>query len=113
MNSSVLYVVGLLMGGPSATVLAADVPSPFLTQPGGAGRGEQTASLPPGEGREEVEASCSACHSLRMVTQQRLSRQRWNELLGWMVEEQGMAELDPATHALVLDYLAGNLGIGG
>ena len=28
-----------------------------------------------------------------------------------MVEEQGMSEMDPETHALVLDYLSEHFGI--
>jgi hypothetical protein len=40
------------------------------------------------------------------TTQQRLSRERWNELLDWMVAKQGMAELAADDRAVVLDYLA-------
>ncbi|MBW7850830.1 MAG: hypothetical protein H3C38_10065 [Rhodospirillales bacterium] len=98
-------MAGLLAGGPA---WAADAPSPFLTRPG-AGMPEQSAALPPGEGRDEVEGICSACHSIRMVTQQRLSRDRWDELLDWMVAEQGMPELDAETREKVLDYLADHL----
>ncbi len=61
-------------------------------------------------GREEVFAICSPCHSLKLVTQQRLDRYSWEETLVWMVEEQGMAELDEETSALVLDYLESQYG---
>ena len=66
--------------------------------------------LPEGPGRDEVEAYCGACHSLQIVVQQGLSRDRWSELLIWMVEEQDMAELEAEEHKLVLDYLATHLG---
>ncbi|MBK5939113.1 c-type cytochrome [Halochromatium roseum] len=70
--------------------------------------------LPPGPGREEVYYTCTACHSIRMVTQQGLSRERWDETLEWMVEEQGMAEIeDPAVRDLILDYLATHYGGAG
>ncbi len=71
------------------------------------------AGLPPGPGREEVYYSCSACHSLMMVTQQGLSRDRWDETLDWMVEEQGMDEIsDLALRDLILDYLSTHFGSG-
>lgn len=66
--------------------------------------------LPPGEHRELVYALCSGCHSAKLVAQQGLNRSRWDGLLDWMVEEQGMAELDPETREQVLDYLSTELG---
>jgi cytochrome c len=69
--------------------------------------------LPPGPGREEVYYTCTGCHSIRMVTQQGLSRERWDETLEWMVEEQGMDEIeDVALRDLILDYLADHFGSG-
>lgn len=65
--------------------------------------------LPAGPGQEETYYTCSACHSIRLVTQQRLSRSRWDHLLDWMVAEQGMAELMADERALILDYLATQL----
>jgi len=69
------------------------------------------ALLPDAEGRDITYVICSGCHSIRLVAQQGLTRKAWAESLEWMVEEQGMAELDPETHAIVLDYLAEHLGI--
>jgi cytochrome c5 len=68
--------------------------------------------LPVGKGREVVFGLCQACHSLAIVKQQGLSRASWDETLTWMVEEQGMPALDPATRNLVLDYLATHYGLG-
>ncbi len=70
---------------------------------------EDWAGLPPGEGREDVFYLCQACHSLKTVVQQRLSREVWDETLVWMVEEQGMPELDPPDYARILDYLGSRL----
>ena len=67
--------------------------------------------LPPGAGREEVYYLCNACHSLKTVKQQGLPRDRWDDLLHWMTENQGMPELDGKERGLVLDYLAENYGI--
>ncbi len=66
--------------------------------------------LPDGAGREEVYGICGACHSLMIVKQQGLSRDAWAETMEWMVEEQGMPELDPDTLDLVIDYLAEHYG---
>jgi len=66
--------------------------------------------LPQGPGREEVYGLCSACHSLMIVKQQGLSRPDWDETLIWMVEEQGMPEIDGETLEVVLDYLAEHYG---
>ncbi|GEM_PF-488912 len=67
---------------------------------------DEYQGLPPGEGRDEVFGYCSACHSIRLVTQQGLTRADWGEVLVYMVEEHEMAELEPEDEKLVLDYLA-------
>ncbi len=69
----------------------------------------QVLELPDGVGGEEVEAYCSACHSLKTVVQQGLKREDWEELLVWMVEEQEMEPIDAEDRKLVLDYLAENI----
>jgi cytochrome c len=70
---------------------------------------EDWAGLPPGEGREDVFYLCQACHSLKTVLQQRLSREVWDETLVWMIEEQGMPAPEPADYARLLDYLGAYL----
>ena len=67
--------------------------------------------LPEGAGREEVYGICGACHSLMIVKQQGLSRDAWAETMEWMVEEQGMPELDRDTLDLVIDYLVEYYGV--
>jgi cytochrome c len=67
---------------------------------------DEWEGLPPGEGREEVFALCGACHSLKLVIQQGLSRDRWEEAFEWMIEEQEMAPPEPEERKLMLDYLA-------
>lgn len=69
--------------------------------------------LPPGDGREIVYGICNACHSVKLVTQQGMSRARWDHLLDWMVEQQGMPELDAETRETVLDYLSEHFGEDG
>lgn len=70
---------------------------------------DEYMGLPEDEGREEVAIYCSACHSLRLVIQQRLPRHRWEELLVWMNEKQGMERLEPDEERLVIDYLSKHL----
>jgi len=62
--------------------------------------------LPEGQNRVLVFALCSGCHSVQLVKQQGMTRAKWDATLDWMVEQQGMAELDPETERQVLDYLA-------
>lgn len=62
--------------------------------------------LPQTEGFDLVAGWCASCHSLRIVMQQRPTPARWDELLDWMVEKQGMAEPDPETRAAIRAYLA-------
>ena len=66
----------------------------------------KSSLLPAGVGRDETEAYCSVCHSLRLVVQQGLNRADWDELLDWMVEEQEMQPIEAADRAKVLRYLA-------
>jgi cytochrome c553 len=67
---------------------------------------DEYQGLPPGAGRDEVFGLCGACHSMKLVTQQGLSRDRWDTVLDYMVEEQEMPEVDEEMRKLLLDYLA-------
>lgn len=60
---------------------------------------------PEGELAEEVGYFCSACHSTALISQQGLDRQRWDDVLQWMIEDNGMPELDPETYERYLDFL--------
>jgi len=87
----------------AAQLLAAGMAVAFALD---AAPGIAEEALPDGAGREEVEIYCGACHSLKIVVQQRLSRDAWDETLVWMVEEQAMDPLSEDERRLVLDYLA-------
>ncbi len=62
--------------------------------------------LPRDGGYELVSAYCSACHSLSIVMQQKATAGRWNEILDWMVDTQGMARLNPEDRTTVHAYLS-------
>jgi hypothetical protein len=71
--------------GPAATAVAALLSGPAS--------GKDFGGLPEGEGRALVYYACTGCHSLMIIQQQEFSRRVWAEVLEWMVEAQGMAEL--------------------
>jgi len=62
--------------------------------------------MPAGEGRRETYAICSACHSMKLVQQQGMTRTQWDETLVYMVEEHGMAPLGEPLIDRILDYLS-------
>ncbi len=57
-----------------------------------------------------VAAHCGACHSTRLVTQNRGSRDTWLHLIQWMQETQGLWVFNEPTEQILLDYLATNYG---
>ncbi len=77
-----------------------------VQSPAGYASEDEWQGLPEGVGREEVFYACQACHSLMLVTQQGLDRESWEETLVWMIEEQGMGELDADEWRLILEYLS-------
>lgn len=70
-------------------------------------QGQATANskLPEGKGVELVQAHCSACHSLALITQNRMTRDRWLDTIRWMQETQGLWPLGEQ-EPVILDYLA-------
>lgn len=87
------------------THVAAGSPVHMAAETGAAQEEDEYQGLPPGEGRDETLGMCGACHSMKLVVQQGLSRSRWIEVLQYMVDEQEMPELEPEDHKLIVDYL--------
>lgn len=58
------------------------------------------------QGWELVRANCIACHSLRLVTAQRATRQTWLDLIRWMQRTQNLWQFQAEDEASMLDYLA-------
>jgi hypothetical protein len=74
-------------------------------------------SAPPASGNlimdsgwELVNANCSSCHSLSLVTQNRMTRSNWISTIRWMQKKQGLWELGH-NEAVIVDYLAKNYGV--
>lgn len=58
-----------------------------------------------GEGFDIVRGTCTACHSAKLVTQNRATREGWQQMIRWMQETQGLWDLGD-NEPIVLDYLA-------
>jgi len=82
-----------------------------LSASGAAAEDSEFGLLYVAPGVEATYYTCTACHSEMIVAQQGLTRAGWDELLDWMVEEQGMPELDDAERAAILDYLAAHYNV--
>ena len=62
------------------------------------------------EGWELTNAHCAACHSARLVTQNRMDRSGWEDSIRLMQAEHGLWDLGEA-ELTVLDYLTRHYGI--
>jgi hypothetical protein len=77
----------------------------------GTGLSEDYGGLAEGPGRAAVYFNCTACHSLRQFTQQRMTREDWDKLLDWMVAKNNMHPMEPWARRQVLNYLATHFGV--
>jgi len=68
-------------------------------------------ALPEGDNKDLVYGVCSGCHSISLVVQQGMTRERWDKTLEWMYEKQGMPRLDDEIESDVLDYLAEHFNV--
>ncbi|MFK8161671.1 MAG: hypothetical protein AB8H12_04335 [Lewinella sp.] len=59
------------------------------------------------EGFEIVRGTCTACHSAKLVTQNRATEEGWTEMIRWMQAKQGLWDLG-ANEPIILNYLATN-----
>ena len=57
---------------------------------------------------ELVRANCVACHSSKLITQQRGTAQQWLTLIRWMQAKQNLWQFDPDVEARIVAYLATN-----
>ncbi|MCM5662912.1 monoheme cytochrome C [Galbibacter mesophilus] len=59
------------------------------------------------DGLEAVINNCTNCHSAKLVTQNRMSKENWLATIRWMQETQNLWDLGD-DEPLILDYLATN-----
>jgi len=71
----------------------------------------QVGSLFHAPGAEKTCYSCTTCHSEMIVAQQGLTREEWDKMLVWMVEEQGMNPLEESDRNEILDYLGAHYNV--
>ena len=57
---------------------------------------------------ELVRNNCVACHSAKLVTQQRGNAEQWLAMIRWMQKKQNLWQFDPDTEARIIAYLAEN-----
>ena len=74
-----------------------------------AGAREHAAAPALDQAAESVKI-CSACHSLALVYQNRMTRDGWISTIRWMQEKQGLWDLGEAEEP-ILDYLEENYGV--
>lgn len=65
----------------------------------------EEVGLVEGEGLQLVLANCTNCHSAKLVTQNRFTREGWIQVIRWMQETQGFWDLGPNEDPIV-DYLS-------
>ena len=51
-----------------------------------------------------VRKVCTACHSAKLITQNRATREGWKDMITWMQRTQGLPDLG-SSEAVILDYL--------
>jgi mono/diheme cytochrome c family protein len=57
---------------------------------------------------ELVRNNCTACHSPKLITQQRGSESQWLHLIRWMQATQNLWQFDAETEHRIIAYLAEN-----
>ncbi|MEE4161790.1 MAG: hypothetical protein V2I25_04720 [Woeseiaceae bacterium] len=57
---------------------------------------------------ELVRNNCVACHSAKLITQQRGTQEQWLAMIRWMQKSQNLWQFDPETETRIITYLAEN-----
>jgi len=57
---------------------------------------------------ELVRGNCTACHSAKLITQQRGSAEQWLTMIRWMQKKQNLWQFDPGTENRIIAYLSEN-----
>lgn len=98
---------------PDAAPAVADAAPVDRLDPAQIDRTDVANGLVKAPGRELLLAHCTACHSTALITQNRMTRQRWDDTITWMQETQRLWPIPPADRARILDYLELTQGLDG
>ena len=63
--------------------------------------------LKDGVGLMETVNNCTTCHSAKLVTQNRMDKERWIATIRWMQKTQNLWDLGP-NEDIIIDYLVAN-----
>ena len=66
---------------------------------------ETPEQYPAGAHRDDTFYFCTACHGFKIVAQQGMSRERWNETFDFMVKRHNMVDVQGDQRDQMLDYL--------
>lgn len=66
-----------------------------------------TTGLLNGEGLPAVINNCTNCHSAKLITQNRMSSERWRQTIHWMQRTQNLWDLG-AQEEVIISYLSTN-----
>jgi hypothetical protein len=73
-------------------------------------RDEDPKEYAAGPGRDDTFYACTACHAFKIVAQQGMTREQWDESLNWMTQRHKMPPITGKDRDVILAYLAANYG---
>lgn len=71
---------------------------------------DPTSGLLIDRGYQTVDAYCIGCHTAKMITRRRKTRQQWTAIVHRMQEIDKNWKLTPNTEKTIVDYLSKNYG---
>ncbi|NNL99184.1 MAG: hypothetical protein HKO62_00445, partial [Gammaproteobacteria bacterium] len=67
---------------------------------------DQETGLVKAPGWKQVKTHCTACHSARLIVQQRGDKDQWLKIIRWMQRTQNLWIIPPGDESAILAYLA-------
>lgn len=88
-----------------AILLISAAASPIAAQESGI---DELTGFPKVGDWELVRANCIACHSAKLITQQRGTETQWRSIIRWMQDKQNLWEFEPQVEDRIVTWLAAN-----